>query len=137
MKLDAISAANAEKIYQSSVTNREQDAGTYTVGQVIEGVVTDVKDKVSIDFSGRELRFPKESVPDARKGQVRRFQVVEAGKNGIKLKEITSNNSGTPAPSGTLKVDRQPVIADYEASTEEEEEQEQAEEVAERITKDD
>ena len=138
MKLDAISAANAEKIYQNNVTNREQDAGTYTVGQVIEGVVTDVKDKVSIDFSGRELRFPKESVPDARKGQVRRFQVVEAGKNGIKLKEITSNNNtSTLAPSGTLKVDRQPVIADCEASTEEEEEQEQAEEVAERITKDD
>ena len=83
MKLDAMSAANAEKIYRNGVdNNKENNAGTYTVGQVIEGVVTDVKDKVSIDFSGRELRFPKESVPDAKKGQVRRFQVVEAGKNG-------------------------------------------------------
>ncbi len=52
-------------------------------GQVVEGIVREVSDKITIDFSGRECRFPKDTVQNAREGDIRKFKVMEASGKGI------------------------------------------------------
>ncbi len=74
-------------------------------GQIIEGVVTEVKDNVKIDFSGRELGFSKESVKDAVAGEVRRFEVLEASGDSIILKDLGSPAAVQPKGISFTTVD--------------------------------
>lgn len=66
-------------------------------GNIIEGVISGVsdEDEVSINFNGREIKASKSAVPDAKEGQVRRFQIMKASKDSFVLKEVgTSTNRG-------------------------------------------
>lgn len=108
---NANAAAKADAAINVAGKNGRTERPAFREGQIIEGTVTDVDDKVSIDFSGKKLSFPKESVPGAAKGQVRRFKVVGAGKNGITLKEISTQAAGNLG-SGTsvIRVDNMRIL---------------------------
>ncbi|MDE7299363.1 MAG: hypothetical protein K2N94_11130, partial [Lachnospiraceae bacterium] len=141
MRLDALSTANAEKIYRNGVDEKKgKNGGGWEAGQIVEGVVTEIGDRVSMDFSGRQLSFPKESVPGAERGQVRRFQVVESGAKGMLLKELPVD--GAAGRQGSVpQVDRSALVRVSEESetetAEDEEQEEKAEELAGRMTEDD
>lgn len=121
----AKTAANKEKVQKP----------LYQEGQIIEGTVVDVDDKVSIDFSGRKLSFPKESVPDAAKGQVRRFQVLSSGPKGIALKEVGAQTAANFGGVASLKVDNMRILAAYEER--EQSEAKEEEDGAKRLTGED
>lgn len=142
MKLDALSAANTEKIYRNGVDEKREKsgAGSWEVGQIVEGVVTEVGDRVSMDFSGKQLSFPKESVPGAGTGQVRRFQVVESGPKGMLLKELPAGGGTAVHGGGAPQVDRSSLVRvpqDSDTAEEEEQQEENAEELAGRMTEED
>lgn len=126
---------NANAVAKTTGNKEQVQKSFYQEGQIIEGTVVDVDDKVSIDFSGRKLSFPKESVPDAARGQVRRFQVLSSGSKGIALKEVGAQTAGNFGGVASLKVDNMRILAAYEER--EESEAKEEEEGAKRITGED
>lgn len=70
---------------------KEQSANTYEKGQVIEGIISKVSEKVSINFSGREINFSKDTIQNAREGEVRQFQITNISESSIVLKEVGSS----------------------------------------------
>lgn len=57
-------------------------------GQVVEGVVNKVSDKISISFNGVEVAVPDTAVQNAREGDKRQFQIMDVSKDSIVLKEV-------------------------------------------------
>ena len=57
-------------------------------GQVVEGVIKGVADKISISFNGVEVAVPHTAVQGAREGETRRFQIMDVSKDNIVLKEV-------------------------------------------------
>lgn len=139
MKINGVNSG-AEALFQNTVNKDGQGTAAYTVGQVITGTVTDVAEQVSLDFGDRKISFPKESVPNAEPGQVRRYQVMDAGAKGISLKEITQeasvskNGKATP---GVLVMDNTQKLLEQEEKVEEKEDEEDPEEVTKELTKED
>lgn len=136
MKLGAVT--NTESIYQNTVNKDRTGSGAYTPGQILEGTVTEAAEKVTIDFSGKSLSFPKESVPGAEKGQIRRFQVTQVGHTGIQLREI--GPSGQENVSGIIFTQvnsAQPAVLTEEPEQETGAEEEEPEDVADRMTGED
>ncbi|MDE7326655.1 MAG: hypothetical protein K2N63_10310 [Lachnospiraceae bacterium] len=118
-------AAKADAATLVAGKNGRGEKLSYREGQIIEGTVTGVDEKVSIDFSGRKLSFPKESVPGAAKGQVRRFKVLSAGRDGITLKEIGTQAAGSlGSGASSIKVDNMRILTAYEEREDAKEEEE-------------
>lgn len=59
-------------------------------GDIIEGVVRKVSDKVSIDFNGKELEFSRTTVQDATEGNTIKFQIMDVSDDRIVLKALGS-----------------------------------------------
>ncbi|RHV03020.1 hypothetical protein DXB96_10220 [Clostridium sp. OM07-10AC] len=57
-------------------------------GQVVQGVISGVSDKVSISFNGAEVSVPASSVQNATEGETRNFKIMEVSKERIVLKEV-------------------------------------------------
>lgn len=99
MNMNGIYATgNLQKKQIETVSKEDTNPLTYEVGQILEGIVLDVSDQVSINFSGRECKFSKETVPNAKEGEIKKFEITDVSKNGIVLKEI-----GSAAKQGNKK----------------------------------
>ncbi len=72
-------------------------------GQVVEGVISSVSDKISINFSGVEVKVPSSAVQNATEGEKRKFQIMDVSKENIVLKEIgnTQKTQNTKAMAST------------------------------------
>lgn len=57
-------------------------------GQVIEGLISKVSDKISINFNDREVNVSKSAVRDAREGEIRKFRIMDVSDTSIVLKEV-------------------------------------------------
>lgn len=77
-----------QKVDQGKV--KSNPSSEYKVGQELEGKILQVSEQISIDFSGREARVSRSTIPDAREGEIRKFKITEISNNGIVLKEIGS-----------------------------------------------
>lgn len=75
---------------------------SYQKGQMVEGIISDISDQVSINFSGRELKFPKEAVQDAKEGEVRKYRIMDVSDKSIVLKEVEATKSSDTNYSGIL-----------------------------------
>lgn len=79
---------------RSSLTNgiREREAAKtepeFQAGDIIEGIVTNISEQISINFSGKEFHFPKEAVQNAKEGEKRTYKIMEASGASFVLKEI-------------------------------------------------
>lgn len=71
-----------------------------TKGQIIEGTIVQISDKVSIDFGGTQLTVSQSLVPNAKEGEVRNFQIMEVSKQKIVLREV--ENSTLQAKNGGI-----------------------------------
>ena len=49
-------------------------------GQTVEGVISGVSDRISINFNGIEVSVPHSAVQDAREGETRKFQIMDVSK---------------------------------------------------------
>lgn len=108
-------------------------------GQIIDGVITKVDQRISIDFNGKEIYVPKSAVNNAREGEIRRFEITDVSAKGIVLKEIQKNSDvkeNQKAAITSTKVDTDAKsFADKleKAADEQEEEQESPKEVLSRL----
>ncbi len=57
-------------------------------GQVLEGTITKVSDRISINFNGIEVAAPRSAVRSATEGDRRKFQIMDVSKENIVLKEV-------------------------------------------------
>lgn len=57
-------------------------------GQIIDGVVTRIAEKISIRFDGCEVKVPKTSIHNAKEGDLRKFEIMDVSRNGIVLREF-------------------------------------------------
>lgn len=118
------------KINGSSAENIVQNAGRETKGnsseslqglvkgQVIEGIVREVSDKITIDFSGRELKFPKDAIQNAKEGDIRKFKIMEVSGNSIVLKEMGSTGKEDINPILSTRVETDRLILSENIKTE-------------------
>lgn len=94
MNITNINASGSKETVSSYEKKSSDILSIGKKGDIIEGVISEVSDKVSIDFKGTEIKTAKQSVPDAKEGQVRKFQIMDITKDRIALREVGDNPSG-------------------------------------------
>lgn len=105
MNINSINAKSNDKVTNSENKN-SCVLSTYKKGQVVEGLITKVSDKISIDFSGDEVIVPNSTVQDAKEGEIRRFEIMDVSKTSIVLKEVgNSTNDSNSIKATWISVD--------------------------------
>ncbi len=100
-------------------------------GQVVEGVISKISDKISISFNGIEVAVPHSAVRGATEGETRKFQIMDVSKDNIVLKEVGNtysqgstralastkvpDNAGVYSNNNDVKVNAQVAAEDKEA----------------------
>ncbi|MDD5935009.1 MAG: DUF6240 domain-containing protein [Clostridiales bacterium] len=90
MNMNGIRKVEANVVDDTAIVTQGSALATYEIGQEVEGVISNVSDKISINFSGKEVKVPSTAVKDAKEGETRTFQIMDISKNGIVLKEVGS-----------------------------------------------
>ena len=72
-------------------------------GQFLTGTITDVSQKISIDFGGTEVTVPKNAVRDAKEGEERVFEIKDVSKNSIVLKEVEKSVASTGGTKAIMR----------------------------------
>lgn len=57
-------------------------------GQTVEGTISSVSDRISINFNGIEVTVSRSAVQNATEGEVRKFKIMDVSKENIVLKEV-------------------------------------------------
>ncbi len=71
-------------------------------GQTVEGTISTVSHRISINFNGVEVSVSKSAVQNAREGETRQFRIMDVSKDSIVLKEVGRNtDSGAHILMGT------------------------------------
>lgn len=114
----------------------------FTKGEIVEGTVIKVSDKISINFNGKEVKVSKSAVQNAREGEVRKFEIMDVSQKSIVLKEVgTNSNTAATKILGTVVEKDSSIFANQlEKKQEEKDEsqsQEELEDIANRITEKD
>lgn len=66
-------------------------------GQVIEGIISKITDKITINFSGKEVQVDKNALRNAKEGQIRRFEITDVSKDRIELREVNRESAAAGA----------------------------------------
>lgn len=64
-------------------------------GQVVNGTVTNVSDRISINFNGVEVSVSGSAVQNATEGEIRQFKIMDVTKDNIVLKEVGRNDASS------------------------------------------
>lgn len=92
-----INSINSKDAGQTS-TSSKQNSNLTSIGkkgEVIEGLVSKVSDKISINFNGKEVSVSKSAVRDAKEGEIRKFEIKDISDTSIVLKEVGSDTKDT------------------------------------------
>ena len=90
---DIMYQASSGASMQGVFGNSSQLLSIGSKGQVVEGLVSKVSDKISISFNGIEVKVPNSAVRGATEGEVRKFQIMDVSKDNIVLKEVGNTHS--------------------------------------------
>lgn len=126
MKMNGIYAYESQRSRGTQFVTQKDSTTNYEVGQTLEGIISNVSDQISIDFSGREVKAPLSAVKNAKEGETRTFQIMDVSKNGIVLKEVGSaTKQGETQQKNSLlftqvDVDASTVVKENSSSQEEE-----------------
>lgn len=90
-----ITGIASEAATSNVVQEREPEKASWgKKGDIIEGVVKKVSDKITIDFNGKEINVSKSTVQDAREGEKIKFQIMDVSNNRIVLKALGNESGG-------------------------------------------
>lgn len=103
MNIRDIAADNAADTGRRTAFGRNSFLNIGKRGQVVEGTVTNVSDRISINFNGIEVSVSGSAVQNAREGEIRQFRIMDVTKDNIVLKEVGRNEASgsTKAMMGT------------------------------------
>ena len=103
---DIMYQASNSASMQGVFGNNSQLLSIGSKGQVVEGLVSKVSDKISISFNGIEVKVPNSAVRGATEGEVRKFQIMDVSKDNIVLKEV--GNTGSQGSTRALASTKAP-----------------------------
>lgn len=88
-------------------------------GQTVEGTISKVSDRISINFNGIEVTVSGSAVHNATEGEVRKFKIMDVSKENIVLKEVGNHtvSSSTRAMMGTTVSAASYSFSDYLAGS--------------------
>lgn len=90
-----ITGIASEAVTSNVVQEKEPERASWgKKGDIIEGVVKKVSDKITIDFNGKEMNVSKSAVQDAREGEKLKFQIMDVSNNRIVLKALGNESAG-------------------------------------------
>lgn len=95
---------NVNAVAVKEYSNSEADQKTTTPfqqGDIVEGIITDVSDMISITFNDKEVKVPQSAVHNAKEGQIRKYEIKDISNNSIVLREVGTNTEGKT--SGVLQ----------------------------------
>lgn len=103
---------------------QEKEPKTKSIGKkgdVVEGVVKNVSDKITIDFNGREVEFPATTVQNAKEGDKVKFQIMDVSNERIVLKALgnAGEDAGTQVAFTTVETSSTTDILEQETSEKE------------------
>lgn len=133
MNLNSINTKNTSDAF----TSFQKSTGIQSIGQkgqIVEGLITKVSDKISIEFSGKEVTTSMSAVRNAKEGEIRQFEIKDISDNSIVLKEVGCSifdEGMIKATSTNVETDQATFKEHLEKSLgEKEEEEKQEQEVA-------
>lgn len=93
---------NAAAVKDYTVSEADQQVtASIKQGDIVDGIITDVSDMISIAFNDKEVKVPRSAVQNAKEGQIRKFEIKDISKNRIVLREVGTNTEGKA--SGVLQ----------------------------------
>lgn len=123
---------------------RQSAFSGFKKGMIVDGVITQVSDSISINLNGVEVQVASSAIQNATEGETRKFEIMDVSKDGIAIKEVgQSRSSGNLTGVTTLAVVNQAaqVIASAAENQKEQEKEQQkeqtnhsAEDIAGRMT---
>lgn len=133
MNMNSINTKNTS----DAVTSPKKYTGLQSIGQkgqIVKGLITKVSDKISIEFSNKEVTTSLSAVRNAKEGEIRQFEIKDISDHSIVLKEVgcrTFDEGIIKATSTNVETDQTTFKEHLEKSLgEKEEEEKQEEEVA-------
>lgn len=93
MNVNSIMYQSSNTTGMGNMSNNSPFLSIGSKGQIVEGVISKVSDKISINFNGVEVSVPHSAVRDATEGETRKFQIMDVSKDNIVLKEATTARS--------------------------------------------
>lgn len=95
-RINVNTSSTKEVCYSTTEENVNEQ---FSKGQVVDGVITNVSEKISISLNGKELQVSQSAVQDAKEGQVRRFEITDISNKSIVLREV-GNEAEEPKAQG-------------------------------------
>lgn len=146
MNITNINAHSSSKADSGSTRQQSIFAG-FQKGQQVDGLISKVSDRISINFSGTEVSVPGSAVHNAREGEIRKFQIMDVSDKGIVLKEIGNSADGRnsiQAVFTNVRTDQASFTEQLKQASEQKQKEEDAKEAedtlndtADRMTEDD
>lgn len=126
MNMNGINAYESQAKKTALFGTQNDTTQDWEVGQQLQGIISNVSDQISIDFSGREVKVSPSAITSAREGETRTFQIMDISNHSIVLKEVGNvQEQGNAQVKTSLIFTQVEVTPDQvmkEDSTEEEEE---------------
>ncbi|HEX3021767.1 MAG TPA: DUF6240 domain-containing protein [Lachnospiraceae bacterium] len=94
MDIQSVNAMSNTASASSVTSTTQQSTSLMSLGQKgdeIEGLITKVSDKISINFNGKEVSVSRSAVQNATEGETRRFRIMDISDKSIVLKEVGTN----------------------------------------------
>ena len=83
---------NAKVAMDYNLPEGEQGSQTsLRQGDIVEGIITDVSDMISITFNDKEVKVSQSAVQNAKEGQIRKFEIKDISNKSIVLREVGTN----------------------------------------------
>ncbi len=89
---------NVNAIVGKDYNPLEAEQGSRTAlqhGDIVDGIITNVSDMISIAFNDKEVKIPQSAIQNAKEGQVRKFEIKDISNKSIVLREIGTNSEST------------------------------------------
>lgn len=94
MEIQNISVYRKQEKEENGTFGQQNFLSIGKKGQILQGTLTSVTDRITIQINGVEIAVGKNAVKEPKEGQVRDFQITDVSKDSITLKD-TSNVTDT------------------------------------------
>jgi len=99
---------NINGLQQNSPMSRVKNGGGqskfsgFHKGMLVDGVISQVSDRISIQLNGIEVQVESSAIQNAREGETRTFEIMDVSEQGISLKEV-GKNQASGNPTGVIR----------------------------------
>ena len=90
MEIQNISVYRKQEKEENGTFGQQNFLSIGKKGQILQGTLTSVTDRITIQINGVEIAVGKNAVKEPKEGQVRDFQITDVSKDSITLKDMSN-----------------------------------------------